>query len=150
MKGDFMSIWSKLNYFSANENWGDKDKINPFLLILLDKIAYEVREYAWRNNKAVPYCIIHCAYETSGHSQNSQHYRGNAADFHFENISVLEAYGIILRVLKDYQLENFVGLGVYPDWINQGFHLDVRGDKARWSQVFGKYVDIERGVRLLS
>ena len=144
-----MTIWSKLKHFHPNENWGDKDKVNGLLLLLLDEITDKVKDYAINNLEENAYCIIHCADEQGGHSPRSQHYKGNAADFHFKNISPGKVYIIIQKVLKDLQLENFVGLGVYPDWHNPGFHLDVRGEKARWSRVNGKYTVIKEGVKLL-
>jgi uncharacterized protein YcbK (DUF882 family) len=144
-----MSIWSKLNNFSPSENWGDKDKVNGSLLETLDIITNEIKRVTWERYKKVSPCIIHCAYEVTGHSEKSEHYKGNAADFHFNNIPPLEAYETILQILKEYQKYNHVGFGVYPDWYNQGFHLDVRGYKARWSQVNGLYTEINKGVVLL-
>lgn len=149
MRECFISAFNKLNHFSCYEKWGDHTKINGLLLILLDKITDKVKLYAWQKYKKTAFCIIHCAYEKSGHSPNSQHYLGNAADFHFENISTKEAYEIILEVLGEYQVKNFVGLGIYPDWYKKGFHLDVRSFKARWARVDNIYVDIEQGIKLL-
>jgi len=141
-----MTIWGKVKHFHPKENWGESSRVNGMLILLLDKITGEVKKYCWREYKRISPCIIHCAYETSGHSVNSQHYTGNAADFHFENISAIKAFELILKVLKDYQMDEFVGLGVYPDWYKPGFHLDVRGYKARWSQVIGKYRHINEGL----
>lgn len=138
-----MSIWSKLNHFHQGEKWGNKDKVNGLLLLLLDIITDRIKQYSWEKYKRISPCIIHCAYETTGHSANSQHYKGNAADFHFENVNLPEAYNIILAVLKEYQVEEFTGLGVYPDWHTPGFHLDLRGEKARWSRINGVYRRIE-------
>ena len=142
-----MQIWDKLKHFSPAENWGNSNKINGFLLFLLDEITEEVKKYSRENHKKNSPCIIHCAYETSGHSPNSQHYQGNAVDFHFKNISTKKAYEIICEVLKKNQTENFVGLGIYPDWHNPGFHLDTRGHKARWSRIDGVYKSIEYGIK---
>ena len=144
-----MSIWSKLKHFNQTENWGNPLKVNGSLLLLLDKIADNVRKYAWQKYKVITPCIIHCAYARSGHCTNSQHYKGNAVDFHFMGISAKEAYEVILQTLKNYQMINFVGLGVYPDWFHKGFHLDVRGYKARWSRINNIYTDIDKGIELL-
>jgi uncharacterized protein YcbK (DUF882 family) len=144
-----MAVWSKLKHFNRWEAWGEPGKVNGLLLFLLDKITEEVKNYARQKYKVVTPCIIHCAYATGGHSPNSQHYKGNAADFHFKNIPAYEVYTIIQKALADYQVSDFVGLGVYPDWRIPGFHLDVRGYKARWSQVIGKYTDITRGAEIL-
>lgn len=145
-----MSIWGKIKHFNPNEKWGDKNKINGLLLLLLDRITEEIKNYSWQKYKKIAPCIIHCGYKTSGHSPKSQHYKGNAVDFHFENISPKEAYNIILQVLKDHQIDNYVGLGVYPDWYKPGFHLDIRGYKARWSEVIGKYRPIKYGIERLN
>ncbi|HSA06131.1 MAG TPA: hypothetical protein P5556_03020 [Candidatus Gastranaerophilales bacterium] len=144
-----MDIWRALKHFKPHENWGNSKKINGMLLLLLDEITEQVKSYSLCNyNKNSP-CIIHCAYETSGHSPNSQHYKGNAADFHFSNIPPFKTYETIIKVLKDTQTENFVGLGVYPDWINPGFHLDARGEKARWSRINDVYKSINDGLNKL-
>lgn len=144
-----MAIWNKLKHFERWENWGEPDRVNGLLLLLLDKITEEVKNYAWRKYKTITPCIIHCAYATDGHSDGSQHYKGSAADFHFENISAYEVYTVIQKVLEDNQVENHVGFGVYPDWKKPGFHLDVRGWKARWSHVVGRYVGINKGVQII-
>ncbi len=145
-----MSVWGKVKHFHPGENWGDKNKVNGLLILLLDKITDRVKDYCWKHYKKISPCVIHCAYETSGHSPNSQHYIGNAADFHFENIPASEAYRIITEVLREFQAEGFVGLGVYPDWHKPGFHLDVRGYKARWSRIIGKYRPVKQGVDKLN
>ncbi len=145
-----MSIWSKLKHFNLNENWGDKNKVNGLLLVLLDNITERVKTYSWNKYKKISPCIIHCAYKISGHSPNSQHYKGNAADFHFENIPASEAYMVMTEVLREFQAEGFVGLGVYPDWHKPGFHLDVRGYKARWAKVMGIYKHIKYGLKKLN
>jgi hypothetical protein len=79
---------------------------------------------------------IHCLWESGGHVENSRHYQGIACDFHivsqhtfYIEISTLEN---ILGMMK---VEHAVGLGLYPEWNNQGFHLDTRGVKARWGYV---------------
>jgi len=144
-----MSIWSKIKHFSPAENWGNPTKINGLLLLLLDEITEEIKNYSREKYQKISPCIIHCAYETSGHSPSSQHYKGNAVDFHFKNIPAIEAYNLILKFLKNYQVENFIGLGVYPNWNNPGFHLDVRGYKARWSRVNGIYKTIGSGLNKL-
>ena len=126
-------IWDKyIRHFSKTEKWGDWAKINGMLLYLLERI----RE---RTKKPV---IIHCAYETSGHSQNSMHYSGNAADFHISGMDLYFAYQMIMQILRDYQMHDHTGLGIYLDWHNQGFHLDLRAKKGRWGRIDGKYVAI--------
>lgn len=132
-------IWDKLRYFKKSEPWGDPGKMNGFLLLILD----EIRHRAGLINSDA-YIIIHCGYETKGHSEKSQHYKGNAADFHFIGISLMQAYVLIVETLKDLQVLNLIGLGVYPDWNSPGFHLDNRGSKAGWCRIKGKYLSIEK------
>jgi len=143
-----MLIWGTLNNFSISENWGNPQKISGFTLWILDKITNNIKNYTWAEYKRVAPCIVHCAYEKR---ETGYHPKGCAVDFHFKNIEASEAYRIITGTLKDLQVDNFVGLGVYtksvnPDWKNSGFHLDTRGFKARWARVNGVYVGIEKGL----
>ncbi len=125
-----MEIFKELNYFTEDERWGDPEKVNGLLLILLDTIRYELCHGI----------VIHNAYNTSGHSETSQHYKGNATDFHVVGMTFVEAIDRIQEILEKYNVQNHVGLGIYTDWNTPGFHLDVRGVKARWGRVGGKYV----------
>lgn len=149
-KGINLSIWSNLNNFNPYENWGDKNKVNGLLILLLDKITDEIKVFSWNKYRKFSPCIVHCAFKTNGHSPNSQHYLGNAVDFHFENIRPLQAYKIINKTIQNYQAENFIGLGIYPDWYKPGFHLDIRGYKARWSKIAGKYTKLQYGLEKVS
>ncbi len=127
-------IWHKLQYFEKNENWGDPDKMSGLLLLLLDNIRrYYVRPF-----------LIHCGYDESGHSTNSQHYLGNAVDFHIESgESFSTQIDKVVRILDWFQVSDRVGFGIYLDWNNPGFHLDVRGTKARWGRIGNKYLDFD-------
>ena len=123
-------IWDSLKYFTKNEKWGDPDKMNPALLLLLDRL---------RETIGKPF-VIHCGYESDGHSTASQHYKGNAVDFHIEGLPLTEANRLLLAALHTIQIagrqaHEVCGLGIYPDWNNPGFHLDVRGYSARWGAV---------------
>lgn len=130
-----MSIWNYVKHFKRTENWGDPDKISGQLLLTLDAIRERI---GWP-------IVIHCAYATDGHSPHSYHYRGMAADFHFDiNYPFYFQTGTLLKILAELQFTRFVGLGVYPDWINPGFHIDVRGYYARWGRIGkDKYVSWE-------
>ena len=122
-------IWKRLKYFNPKESWGDPERINPRLLILLDAL----REYI-----KVP-IIIHCG--TQGkHSANSYHYKGMAVDCHAKGINLFDFY---LAAERFY----FTGIGVYPEWNNPGLHLDIRPcdvgcPQARWGRVDGEYVPL--------
>lgn len=139
-------IWDNLKHFDKNEKWGNPDKMNPALLLLLDRL----REIIGK-----PF-VIHCGYEPDGHSTASQHYKGNAVDFHIEGLPLIEANRLLLAALDVIQIvgkpvSELVGFGIYPDWNTPGFHLDIRGYKARWGAVKkdGKqvYVSYDEALR---
>jgi hypothetical protein len=84
---------------------------------------------------------IHCLWESEGHVEKSRHYQGIACDFHiiselpyFREVETLES---ILEMMK---VSHAVGLGLYPQWNNQGFHLDTRGKRGRWGWLDGEMV----------
>jgi len=139
-----MDVFEQLRYFTRKENWGDTNKVNPMLLLLLD----EVRHYV-----GYPF-IIHNAYETSGHVENSQHYLGNAVDFHVQDMEFKTAANKILNSLTktkfaDMPMIQFCGIGIYPDWNNPGFHLDVRGYQASWGRIKNKYVSFDYAYKFI-
>ena len=131
-----MKIWDHLDHFTINENCGEPDKINGLLLITLDRL----RKYV-----GFPFSI-NFAYELSGHVSKSQHYLGNAVDFYIKGIDFISAYERLLEGLYVYQIADRVGFGVYPDWLRPGFHLDVRGQKARWGRIGQDYVSIDKAI----
>jgi hypothetical protein len=117
------TVWTIIDpIFTRDEAWGDPDKINGQLLLLMFAIRVII---PWP-------CNIN--YGTQGvHTSESQHYIGNADD-HYYKTDVL-FYDQICRmeeVLDDLQVADRVGLGIYPAWTAPGFHIDVRGHKARW------------------
>tara|TARA_Y100000310_G_C20635866_1_gene791119 strand:- start:358 stop:777 length:420 start_codon:yes stop_codon:yes gene_type:complete len=123
--------WSVIKYFSVAEAWGDPHKMDIDLILALDKL----REAA---DKPI---IIHGGYAESGHSENSYHYRGMAADLHIEGYSLLDQFLLAERQGV------FGGIGVYPfpEWNNPGLHLDVRKSyqkPVRWARIDGKYVGL--------
>jgi len=128
-------IWDTLKHFSKDEAWGKPQKMNGLLLLLLDKI---------RELTGWP-IIVHCG--TQGrHVKKSQHYLGNAVDFHFKtDVPLKEQVLKLLEILKVLQVDERVGLGVYK-W---GFHLDVRGTKARWGRIGKDYISFEEAVKYL-
>lgn len=111
-------FWDKIKHFSPDENWGDVNKVNPYLIIALD---------ALREATGHP-IVIHNAYATKGHSETSMHYVGKAADIHIVGMSLIDAY---LAVEK---LGLFNGVGLYPFWNNPGLHVDLRQKPARWGR----------------
>ena len=124
--------------FSASENWGLLRKINPALIVLMQHI---------RRGLGLP-IRINCAYETGGHSNNSQHYLGNAVDFSVNGgANFVSTYNIINDILILAEMQDEVGFGVYPFWNTPGFHIDVRGSRARWGMAKNKdYVGIDIAI----
>jgi len=123
-------IFKFLKWFKKDEKnykgqpaWGDLQQVNGLLLRILDE---------WRDAVGKS-CIIHAAYETSGHGTYSEHCRGDAIDCHFDrSVSLWKCYECLQKVLAKYNLQNRVGIGVYTCWNNPGFHLDLRGFELTW------------------
>lgn len=127
-------IWKHIKHFTPHENWGDHTKVNGLLLLLMDAIRH-----LWGMR-----FVIHCACDLSGHSTKSYHYTGDANDFHIKDVVPFYFQTEQMeRTLEDLQVADRVGLGIYPDWHNPGFHLDVRGVRARWGRIGDKYVGFE-------
>ena len=129
-----MTLWTQTRYFKRSEAWGDPSKMNGGLILSLDLI---------RHYFDVPF-VVHCGYEVDGHSKDSQHYLGNAVDFHVKHMSFRDSCRKLIQTVKYLQLSNFIGLGFYPEWNNPGFHIDLRGFKARWAYIGGKMVGIDK------
>jgi hypothetical protein len=120
--------------------------MNGLLLLLLDAVRDR-----WGDAKF----IIHCGFEADGHDKNSFHKTGSAADLHIDSaLSFPNQIKRMETILKDLQVFDRVGLGIYPDWNNPGFHLDVRGSYARWGRIGETYVGyadaVERAKRKVS
>lgn len=91
---------------------------------------------------------IHCLWEASGHVANSRHYQGIACDFHIvSNLGYFREIETLEKILDAMKVSHAVGLGLYPEWNNQGFHIDTRGEKGRWGFVGGKMVSYEAARR---
>ena len=133
-----MNIFDVVIHFKETENWGKPSAMNGFILLLIDKI----RELTGM------VMIIHNGYATKGHTDKSQHYKGNAVDFHFDTDKpYTEQIQLMLSALRILQVEDRVGFGIYPQWDKKGFHLDCRGEYARWGYVNGEYVAFNEALR---
>lgn len=127
-----ISAWDIMKpEFSPQENWGNHETIDRNLLMML---------YCIRCDLKMP-MIIHCGHEARGAGYHPQ---GCAVDFHFKtDLELLDQYTLFDGYLETKGWDELVGLGVYPDWDEKGFHLDTRGEKARWGRVNKKdYVPI--------
>jgi len=121
-------IWNHVKGFTEAEAWGEPGRMNGLLLMLMTALRAE-----FRCEDPTAQFIIHNGFATSGHSEKSQHYVGNATDFHIESIvPFTEQVELVEGILKDLQVAHVVGLGIYPTWRHRGFHLDVRGRHSRW------------------
>jgi len=117
-------------YFSANENWGDIEKISWTHVHQL----WQIRTYLYLLGMKWP-MVIHNSYASSGHANNSMHYKGLATDWHFVTEATFqEQYRLLCAALSVANLSAFCGLGVYPDFDGKKgfFHYDSRGFCIRW------------------
>jgi len=71
---------------------------------------------------------INCAYDLEGHSRGSRHALGLAADIVIRGLSLQEQFEAAWK-------SGFRGIGVYPDWITPGIHVDVRQIEPKVSAV---------------
>ncbi len=89
--------------------------------------------------KAGTAVMIHCAYRCPAHNAevpgavaDSTHLKGQGADLHIVGKSLAEMFLLAESVPA---FKNG-GIGVYD---GNFIHVDVRGHRARWSRVHGKY-----------
>ncbi len=128
-----MSIWNFIKGFSPSEKWGKASEMNGFTLMLMSALREQIREHDPEATVSV-----HAGFATEGHSSDppSQHYEGNAVDFHFKTVLPYPVQiTFMLDVLEELQVANRVGFGIYPDWNSPGFHVDCRGKLARWGYI---------------
>lgn len=144
---DSLLLWMPLDHFAISESWGRPNKMHPLIIILLEKFRSTLPYGYWIK--------VHCGYKEGGHTKNSYHYSGRAVDFHIVGCSLLEAERHLMRFLKRPFFHNnnkqcclleYVGIGIYPEWQDPGFHLDVRGKKASWSRLNGSYTSYDLGI----
>lgn len=138
-----MTIWNIVGpEFTVTENWGAPKELCGFTLMLLKVLRIET---GWP-------IVIHNAYETSGHSKNSQHYKKKAVDWHFATtVAYADQVANVRSILQQFQMADSVGFGIYPFWNTPGFHTDSRGTKARWAyNKDGKMISFEEGLVLCS
>jgi uncharacterized protein YcbK (DUF882 family) len=120
--------WSKIQYFSPEEKWGNPNLMDEHLIVGLDA----VRAYI-----GLP-IRVHCGYEKR-ENLTSQHNFGRAVDCSCEQLSLIDFW------IACEKFNWFNGLGLYPDWATPGLHLDTRpGPPARWGRIGGKYVALNK------
>jgi len=86
----------------------------------------------------------------------SLHNYGRAVDFYVVGIDYLDAVDLMEGFLNGLGVSNGVGLGIYPGWNHDGFHLDTRGRRSRWGWTGlhykngkKKYVDYDVAYRAI-
>lgn len=98
-----------------------------------------------RNRAGVP-IAVHAGYRCPKHNlevggvPNSEHTLGLAADIHVPGLSLQAMYELACQVPQFAE----GGIGAYD---SNFLHVDVRGHRARWARVRGKYVGIAELVR---
>ena len=79
------------------------------------------------------------------HSESGYHPSGMALDLHFEKHGLIVQTTAMFYVLKNHWLG---GIGVYPHWNQQGFHLDIGPNGRLWYQdEKGEYLGISDYLR---
>jgi hypothetical protein len=124
--------WLEIEYFSSHEKWGDPLLMDRETVFLLDRL---------RGIFKFPF-FINCGYERSGHTPNSQHYTGKAADFHVVGLPFRSAVDLMVDFVgsppRGIGVCGKIGLGIYPHWTTPGFHIDTREAFARWGAIIQK------------
>ena len=116
-----------MKYFQDAEFKKDPDKVDQLVKDGIDRI----RDLAGCK------IFINVAWDDSGHSKRSYHYKGEAIDFHFEpnKLTLPEQFSCICAV------RDFRGIGFYPWWNSPGWHIDTRASSLFWlSPEKGKYI----------
>ena len=139
--------WKHVRYFKQYEfddpkYPGSGQYINGILLICLDKLRHDTG-WAIMPNWKVGGCVDMKG--DHGHSKDSYHLYSKgckATDFYFAdpvsykpiNVPIIEQFSKLI------QSGLFDGVGVYPDWLTPGFHVDVgRVEPLYWVRKNDKY-----------
>ncbi len=123
--------WKEIKHFSPDENWGDPYAMDHELVKTLDRF----REFIG--------CSIQINSGNNGvHSDESFHYikSGSCA----VDVQVKDYPNSVIDLLFTIMRFPFTGIGYYPHWKRDGFHLDTRPWPvgARW---VGHLVENEEG-----
>jgi len=120
--------WDKVKSFGKDENWGDPFMVHAQLVFAMQ----ELRDLA---NAPI---VIHCAFDTTGHSSKGYHPKGMAVDFHIVGMDVVDQF------LLAEKIGLFGGIGLYGpgEWNNPGLHCDIGKKGRRWCRVNGRYMTL--------
>lgn len=134
------SVFDYTKHFGKQEKWGDYRKMFAPLVFALDFVREDI---------GLP-IYVHCGFELKGHSPRSYHHIGRAVDFHFGgsiplSITLPKLIGSLSKI------DMPCGIGVYPCWNSQGFHLEARfSDYKYWvSYKAGEYLFFDSQSHLL-
>lgn len=141
-------VWMILDAFKITQAWGDPFKMHPILLFIIEKF-----------NKSLPHgCWIkvHCGYKEKASKKNSYHCHGRAIDFHVVGCTFVEAESHLMKFLNEsvilhgmeYKMISYVGIGIYPEWSDPGFHLDIRGKPNSWARIDSNYTTYTQGLEI--
>ena len=148
-KDDQLLLWIILDTFEISEAWGDPFEMHPILMYIIEKFNKSLPHGCWIK--------IHCGYKERFSKKNSLHCEGRAIDFHVVGCSFIEAERHLMKFLNEsvilygrgeHKLINFVGVGIYPEWSDPGFHLDIRGKPSSWARLDGKYITYTKGLEI--
>jgi hypothetical protein len=125
--------WQRVKYFKPSEFPPRADMMEHSVVFLIDTI---------RDLFNSPIHITSAWSPGTGHSAASQHYVGRAVDFWIEDIPFRDAVDLMERFIspapRGIDVAHQIGLGIYPAWSKPGFHMDTRGEYARWGAVMRK------------
>ena len=136
------NVFQKVKWFKPSENWGDINKVDPRLIISLDRL---------RDKMDIPIFlspVVGAVHAITGHADESWHYNikgrnelSMAADV-FPEKDLLDVFMQAIKMIE------FGGVGIYPfaSWqrkagqLNGSLHLDIRPYEAKivWWQDAGK------------
>lgn len=124
--------WKLVKNFEKKEWIRNPDNILPELVYMVDELASYIKSCYTST-----FCIIHVAWDDTGHEQDSRHYEGRAVDLHFAGLPLFFQFNLAQQFA-------FTGIGVYPFWRNPGLHLEIENMKPLrakrwWRDANGEY-----------
>lgn len=129
----------KVRNFERKEWRNDPDLVEPDLVYMVDELS----SFMKRNYNHPP-CIIRVAYDTYGHSNDSQHYvtpaepLARAVDLYFKEIPLLYQFLAAERF-------PFTGIGCYPYWqITTRIRPETKVPEERSIPIPGLHLDVRR------
>jgi hypothetical protein len=115
--------WQHIKHFKPEEFLFDPTKVCLEFALSLDHL---------REVCGIP-IHINCVWAADGHAGKSLHYLGQAGDIHFgRHFDYKQQFKWIEQV------QEFGGIGFYPNWNTKGWHVDIRprdksGNRLYWA-----------------